>query len=55
MVLFCADYSLGFQGLRNGRWKALHELESGKTSLYDLEVDSDEQRIGHGPTVDPAG
>jgi hypothetical protein len=36
--------SLGFLGLRDGHWKVIHELEYGKTSLYDLKADSDELR-----------
>jgi hypothetical protein len=44
MALFCTDYSLGFLGLRDGRWKLIHELESGRSSLYDLEDDPDETR-----------
>jgi arylsulfatase A-like enzyme len=44
MALFCTDYSLGLLGLRDGRWKAIHELDSGRTSLYDLESDPEERR-----------
>ncbi len=44
MALFCTDYSLGLLGLRDGRWKLLHELESGRSRLYDLEDDPGEQR-----------
>jgi arylsulfatase A-like enzyme len=44
MALFCTDYSLGFLGLRDGRWKLIHELESGRSRLYDLEDDPEEQR-----------
>jgi glucan phosphoethanolaminetransferase (alkaline phosphatase superfamily) len=44
MTLFCTDYSLGLLGLRDGRWKAIHELESGRCQLYDLEEDPQEQR-----------
>jgi len=43
MALFCTDYTLGFLGLRDGRWKLIHELESGRSLLYDLEDDPDEQ------------
>ncbi len=42
LALFCTDYSLGFVALRDGRWKAIHELESGNTLLYDLESDPNE-------------
>jgi glucan phosphoethanolaminetransferase (alkaline phosphatase superfamily) len=44
LALFCTDYSLGLLGLRDGRWKLIHELESGRSRLYDLEEDPGEQR-----------
>ena len=44
MALFCTDYSLGLLGLRDGRWKLIHELESGRSQLYDLEADPDERK-----------
>ena len=44
VALFCTDYSLGLLGLRDGRWKLIHELESGRSRLYDLEEDSEEKR-----------
>ena len=44
VALFCTDYSLGLLGLRDGRWKLIHELESGRSRLYDLEEDSEESR-----------
>src|SRR5207253_1599213 len=43
LALFCTDYSLAFVGLRDGRWKLIHELDSGKSWLFDLENDADEQ------------
>jgi glucan phosphoethanolaminetransferase (alkaline phosphatase superfamily) len=43
MALFCTDYSLGLLGLRDGRWKCIHELESGRTLLFDLQDDPDEK------------
>jgi hypothetical protein len=43
MALFCTDYSLGLVGLRDGRWKMLHELDSGRSQLFDLEADQDEK------------
>ena len=43
MALFCTDYTLGLLGLRDGRWKFIHELESGRSQLYDLERDPGEQ------------
>jgi arylsulfatase len=42
LALFCTDYSLAFLGLRDGRWKCIHELDSGRSQLYDLEIDRDE-------------
>ena len=44
MALFCTDYTLGLLGLRDGRWKFIHELESGRSQLYDLETDPGEER-----------
>jgi hypothetical protein len=44
MALFCTDYTLGLLGLRDGRWKLIHELESGRSRLYDLEDDPGEKR-----------
>ncbi len=44
MALFCTDYSLGFLGLRDGRWKVIHEVESGRSQLFDLEDDPDERK-----------
>jgi arylsulfatase A-like enzyme len=44
MVLFCTDYTLGLLGLRDGRWKLIHELESDRSRLYDLEDDPGEKR-----------
>jgi arylsulfatase A-like enzyme len=42
VALFCTDYSLGLLGLRDGRWKLIHELESGRSTLYDLQDDPGE-------------
>ena len=36
MALFFADYSLGFFGLRDGDWKFIHELDSGRSKLFHL-------------------
>jgi len=44
LALFCTDYSLGFLGLRDERWKAIYQIESNQTQLYDLENDPDEMR-----------
>jgi hypothetical protein len=43
MALFVTDYSLGFLGLRDGRWKLIHELESGQSWLFDLSKDPEER------------
>src|SRR5207248_6226815 len=43
LALFCTDYSLGLLGLRDGRWKMIHELETGRSRLFDLENDPDEK------------
>lgn len=43
MALFCTDYSLGFLGLRDGRWKLIHQLDSGRSQLFDLHADPDER------------
>jgi hypothetical protein len=43
MALFCTDYSLGLVGLRDGRWKMIHELDSGRSQLFDLEADPQEK------------
>jgi glucan phosphoethanolaminetransferase (alkaline phosphatase superfamily) len=39
MALFFADYSLGPLGLRDGRWKFIYEIGSGRARLFDLEHD----------------
>jgi lipoteichoic acid synthase len=39
MALFFADYSLGLVGLRDGPWKFIHELESKRDRLFNLERD----------------
>jgi hypothetical protein len=43
MALFSTDYSLGLLGLRDGWWKAIHELESDRTRLFDLQADPHEK------------
>ena len=43
MALFFTDYSLGLVGLRDGRWKFVYELESGRSKLFDLQRDRDER------------
>ena len=42
MALFFADYSLALLGLRDGRWKFIHELGSGRSRLFDLTCDDRE-------------
>ncbi|HTC91704.1 MAG TPA: sulfatase [Bryobacteraceae bacterium] len=39
MALFFADYSLGLLGLRDGRWKFIYEIGSGRARLFDMEHD----------------
>lgn len=36
MALFYTDYSLSLMGLRDGCWKYIYELESGRSKLFDL-------------------
>lgn len=43
MALFFTDYSLALVGLRDGRWKFVHELESGRSKLFDIDRDGDER------------
>jgi hypothetical protein len=43
VALFATDYSLGLLGLRDGRWKLVHEWESGRSTLYDLRDDPAEK------------
>jgi arylsulfatase A-like enzyme len=43
MALFFTDYSLPLVGLRDGRWKFVHDLESGRSKLFDLESDPGER------------
>jgi arylsulfatase A-like enzyme len=42
MALFFTDYSLGLVGLRDGRWKFIHALESRRSKLFDLVHDPQE-------------
>lgn len=43
MALFFTDYSLPLVGLRDGRWKFIHNLADGRSALFDLEHDAGEQ------------
>lgn len=36
VALFYTDYSLSLMGLRDGCWKFIHELDSGRSKLFDL-------------------
>jgi lipoteichoic acid synthase len=41
-ALFFADYSLGLLGLRDGPLKFIHELDSGRSRLFDVDQDPQE-------------
>ena len=41
-VYFFADASLGLLGLRDGRWKYIHETDSDRQRLFDLDADPGE-------------
>jgi arylsulfatase A-like enzyme len=43
MALFYTDYSLGLLGLRDGCLKYIHELESGRSTTFDLCRDARER------------
>ena len=43
MALFLADYSEPLVGLRDGRWKFIHDLGSGRMRLFDLIADPRER------------
>ncbi len=43
MALCYTDYSLGLLGLRDGRWKFIHEIETNRSKLFDLEADPGER------------
>jgi lipoteichoic acid synthase len=42
MALFFTEYSLSLVGLRDGRWKYVHDLTSGQSTLFDLDRDGEE-------------
>jgi phosphoglycerol transferase MdoB-like AlkP superfamily enzyme len=42
MSLFFADYSLSLMGLRDGCWKYIHELDTGRSKLFNLCLDPGE-------------
>jgi Sulfatase len=41
-ALFCTDYSLSLIGLRDGCWKYIYEMDSGRSKLFDLCEDQSE-------------
>jgi glucan phosphoethanolaminetransferase (alkaline phosphatase superfamily) len=43
MALFFADYSLGLLGLRDGRYKFIYDLGSGRSRMFDLSSDPQEK------------
>jgi arylsulfatase A-like enzyme len=43
MALFFTDYSLGLLGLRDGRWKFIDEVETGRAKFFDLIEDAEER------------
>lgn len=44
MALFFSDYAVGWLGLRDGCWKDVVEVESGRSQLFDVCADHDETR-----------
>jgi len=44
MALFCTDYSQGLLGLRDDRWKFIHNLDTNRSELFDLKSDPDERK-----------
>ena len=55
MALFFTDYSLGLVGLRDGNWKFVYELESGRAKLFDLTRDpgeTDDLSVAQRPRVE---
>jgi phosphoglycerol transferase MdoB-like AlkP superfamily enzyme len=43
LALFFADYSLGLLGVRDGPLKFIYEVGSGRSKLFDMDVDSQEK------------
>jgi lipoteichoic acid synthase len=41
---FFTDHATTQVGLRDGRWKLIHEVEAGRSRLFDLDVDPGETR-----------
>ncbi len=44
MALFCTDYAQGFLGLRDERLKLIHDLDSGRSKLFDIYRHPDEKK-----------
>jgi arylsulfatase A-like enzyme len=44
MALFMTDYSLGLLGLRDGCWKYIHQVDAGRSKLFDVCSDPGETR-----------
>ena len=44
MALFFTDYAVGWLGLRDGCWKGVLEVESGRSQLFDVCADPDESQ-----------
>lgn len=44
MALFFTDYSTGWLGLADGCWKYVHDIDGGRSSLYDVCADPGESR-----------
>ncbi|MEK6322448.1 MAG: sulfatase-like hydrolase/transferase [Acidobacteriota bacterium] len=42
MALFFTDYSLSLMGLRDGCWKYIYEMDTGRSKLFDLCEDGSE-------------
>jgi lipoteichoic acid synthase len=42
VALFYTDYSLSLMGLRDGCWKYIYELDSGRSKLFDIFADPSE-------------
>jgi hypothetical protein len=49
MALFFTDYSLGLIGLRDGCTKYIHELDSGRSKMFDVCRDPRETTPLSGP------
>jgi arylsulfatase A-like enzyme len=54
MALFFADYSLTMLGLRDGPWKFIHDIDSGRTRLFHLPSDPAERTDVSSSHVDRA-